>query len=233
MKEILTSNPQSAIRNPQSDARALAAWEILAVVASVLIAEWLVFALAGDSVLALLFPVTTILIFMLLSHRAHRESARDVGWRLDNFGQAARLLALPMLVIVVFLVALGFYNSRLDFTRWEGGQSLFGVPALSLLWGPLQQYALQGFVNRRAQLVWGCGWKSITATAVVFALLHLPNPWLTVATFGGGLLWAWVYQRAPNLLAVGLSHGLLTWMLVSSVPPAALHNLRVGFKYFG
>jgi len=233
MKEMLSTNQQSAISNQQSEDRALAAWEILAVVASVVIAEWVVFALASDSALALLFPITTILIFMQLSHRSRHESARDVGWRLDNFWHAARLLALPMLVVVVFLVGVGFFTSRLDFTRWEGGQSLLGFPALSLLWGPLQQYALQGFVNRRAQIVWGRGWKSIITTAAVFAMLHLPNPWLTLATFAGGLLWAWVYQRAPNLIALGLSHGLLTWVLVSSVPPAALHNLRVGFKYFG
>ena len=233
MKVMLSSTPQFAIRSPQSEDRALALWEIFAVVASVLIAEWVVFALAGDSALALLIPIITIFIFMQLSHRLREESARDVGWRFDNFRHAARLLALPMLGCVVFLVVLGFFISRLDFTRWEGGQSLLGVPALSLLWGPLQQYALQGFVNRRAQIVWGRGWKSILVVALVFAVLHLPNPWLTLATFAGGLLWAWVYQRAPNLLAVGLSHGLLTWVLVSSVPPAALHNLRVGFKYFG
>jgi membrane protease YdiL (CAAX protease family) len=56
---------------------------------------------------------------------------------------------------------------------------------------------------------------------------------LTFATFTGGLLWAYVYQRAPNLFAIGISHALMTWVLVSSVPPSALHNLRVGFKYFG
>jgi membrane protease YdiL (CAAX protease family) len=213
--------------------RALALWEIVSVVASVLIAEWVVFALAGDSASALLFPVTTVLIFMLHSHRVRGETAREVGWRLDNFWAAARLLAIPMLVVVALLVGVGLYTSNLDFVRWEGGQSLFGVPALSLLWGPLQQYALQGFINRRAQIVWGRGRLSVLAVALVFALLHLPNPWLTFATFAGGLLWAYVYQRAPNLLALGLSHGLMTWVLISSVPPAALHNLRVGFKYFG
>lgn len=228
-----SSNPQSAIGNPQSEDRALAAWEIVSVAASVLIAEWVVFALAGDSAFALMFPVVTVIAFMLISHRARHESARDVGWRLDNFWEAARLLALPMLGVTVLLFALGWYTSSLNFGRWEGGQSILGVPALSLLWGPLQQYALQGFVNRRAQIVWGRGTASVFVVALVFALLHMPNPWLTVATFTGGLLWAYVYQRAPNLFALGLSHGLMTWALVSTVPPAALHNLRVGFKFFG
>ena len=217
----------------ETEDRALALWEIVSVVASVLVAEWVVFALAGDSAWALLVPVATVVAFMLLSHRARGETAREVGWRLDNFRAAARLLAVPMMVFGAILIAVGWYTSNLDFVRWEGGQSLFGVPALSLLWGPLQQYALQGFINRRAQVVWGRGWRSILAVALVFALLHLPNPWLTFATFAGGLLWAYVYQRAPNLLALGLSHALMTWVLISSVPPTALHNLRVGFKYFG
>jgi membrane protease YdiL (CAAX protease family) len=138
-----------------------------------------------------------------------------------------------MLVVVALLVCVGLYTSNLDFVRWEGGQSLFGVPALSLLWGPLQQYALQGFINRRAQIVFGKGGASVLLTALLFALFHLPNPWLVLATFAGGLLWAWVYQRAPNLLAIGISHGLMTWVLVSSVPASALHNLRVGYKFFG
>jgi membrane protease YdiL (CAAX protease family) len=219
--------------DPQSIDRALAVWEIVSVVVSVLIAEWVVYALAGDSSVAFLFPVATVLAFMFMSHRARGESARDVGWRFDNFVEAARLLAVPMFSFVVLFVCVGLYTSNLNFARWEGGQSLFGVPAFSLLWGPLQQYALQGFVNRRAQLVWGRGWTSMLVVAFVFALLHLPNPLLTLITFAGGLLWAWVYQRAPNLFALGISHGLMTWALVSSVPPTALHNLRVGFKYFG
>jgi len=223
----------AAVDHRPTAERWLAAWEIVAAGTSALIAEWVVYALAGGGVAALMFPVMTAVVFMLVSHRARGETLRDVGWRLDNFLEAARLLAPVMLAAAAALVAAGWYNSTLDFRRWEGGQSLFGVPALSLLWGPLQQYALQGFINRRAQVVFGKGTASVLLTALLFALFHLPNPWLMLATFAGGLLWSWVYQRAPNLLAVGLSHGLMTWVLISSVPPAALHNLRVGYKFFG
>jgi membrane protease YdiL (CAAX protease family) len=213
--------------------RALAGWEIVAASTSALIAEWVVYALAGGGALALLFPVVTAVAFMHLSHRARRESAREIGWRLDNFRAAARLLLPPMLAVSAALVIVGWYAGTLDFDRWEGGQSLLGVPVLSLLWGPLQQYALQGFINRRAQILLGRGDLSVLLTGLLFALFHLPNPWLTLATFAAGLYWAWVYQRAPNLWAIGVSHALMTWMLISSVSPAALHNLRVGYKYFG
>jgi membrane protease YdiL (CAAX protease family) len=213
--------------------RALAAWEIVAAGSSALVVEWVVYALAGSRSPALLFPVFTAVLLMLASHIVRGESAREVGWRLDNFWAAARLLLPPMLVVTAALVGVGFYAGTLDFGRWEGGQSILGVPSLSLIWGPLQQYALQGFINRRAQIVLGRGPTSVLLVALLFGLFHLPNPWLTLATFGAGLLWAWVYQRAPNLLAVGLSHGLMTWVMISSVPPAALHNLRVGYKFFG
>jgi membrane protease YdiL (CAAX protease family) len=229
----MSSDSQSAIGSRQADERALAAWEIISVVSSVVVAEWVVLAVAGDSRLLLSVPVAVVLAFMLVSYRLRGESARDVGWRLDNFWAAARLLLVLFGPPAALLLLFGWLTGSLSLLRWGGGQSILGAPALGVLWGLLQQYALQGFINRRAQMVWGRGWKSVLVVALVFAALHLPNPWLTLATFVGGLLWAYAYQRVPNLLALGLSHGLLTWALIASVPPSWLNNLRVGFKYFG
>jgi len=213
--------------------RSLAAWEIVAASTSALAAEWVVGTLAGRGRLLLLIPVTTAVALMLLSHRVRGESAREIGWRLDNFAEAARLLLPTMLAVSALLIGLGWYAGTLDFGRWEGGQSILGVPGLSLVWGVLQQYALQGFINRRAQVALGRGSLSVLLVGLLFALFHMPNLWLAFATLAGGLLWAKVYQRVPNLLAVGLSHSLMTWVMISSVPAGALHNLRVGFKYFG
>jgi membrane protease YdiL (CAAX protease family) len=97
----------------------------------------------------------------------------------------------------------------------------------------MQQYVLQSFVNRRAQMVFGRGWQGVLLVAFVFALLHLPNPWLTLATFVGGFIWAYVYQRAPNLLALAFSHALMSMLLACSIPASAINSLRVGIKYFG
>jgi membrane protease YdiL (CAAX protease family) len=72
----------------------------------------------------------------------------------------------------------------------------------------------------------------VLLVGLIFGLLHLPNLWLAAVTFLGGVILAYVYQRVPNLLALALAHGLVSLLLVSSLPPTALHSMRVGFKYF-
>ncbi|MGB8507635.1 MAG: CPBP family intramembrane glutamic endopeptidase, partial [Pyrinomonadaceae bacterium] len=232
-ERALTSADERAPRAADAtEVRTLAAWEIASVVSSVLIAEWAVTSLAEGSKLIGAVPTALAFIYVIVSHRLHGESAREIGWQFENFPRAARLLLLPTLVPAIVLIIAGWYVSSLNFKRWGGGHLFFGVLPFGVMWGLLQQYILQGFVNRRAVLIWGRGWRSILFVAIIFAALHLPNPWLTSVTFAGGLVWAAVYQRAPNLFALGLSHALMTWVLVSTVPPSALHSLRVGFNYF-
>ena len=213
--------------------RALAAWEIASVTLSALIAEWVVLALA-DSGARLINTAVGLLAFafMLLSKGVRGETARDLGFRLDNFPRALRLLALPTLAMTALLLLAGALAGSINFSRWRGGWAFVGVPAFGLAWGLVQQYALQAFINRRAQIVCGRGARSVLLVSAVFALAHFPNPALTAFTFAGGLVWAAVYQRAPNLLALAVSHALMTWVLVSTLPPHLLGGLRVGYKYF-
>ncbi len=214
---------------PSSNEKTLAAWEIVSVTLSFLIMEWVVVPFAGENRFAAAIPLGLAFILIFLSHRARRETARDIGFRTDNFFRATRLLLLPTVVaaLVVLVIAWRLKNPRLD------NREFWSWALWLVVWGLMQQYVLQGFVNRRAQIIWGRGWPSIILVASVFALLHLPNPWLTLATFAGGAVWAAVYQREPNLLALGLSHTLMALVLAVALPTDTLNNLRVGFKYFG
>lgn len=206
----------------------LALWEIVSVVTSCLIAEWVVLSFAGRSKLISLIPILLAWGLMAFSHRDRGETLHEIGFRTDNFLTSCRLLLLPTAAAVLVIVATGSFMNHSIFAGHFRAR-YFSLP----IWALFQQYALNGFINRRAQLALGKGLKSIALVAVVFALLHLPNPLLAAVTFIGGLICAAVYQRQPNLFALALSHTVVSLTLAVTISPNLLNSLRVGFKYFG
>ena len=206
--------------------RSLAAWEIVSVVLSFLITEWIVLALGGKLLAAV--PVAAAFGYILVSHRLRRETLRDLGIRADNFVRTLGLLAVPTIAAAACFLLIG----------WSAGgwhlDLLWSRPRYLLLpvWALAQQYVAQGFINRRAQIIFGRGWKSVLVTASLFALLHMPNLNLVWLTFVGGIVWAATYQLSPNLFALAISHTLTSMILANALPNIWVNSMRVGLKYF-
>src|SRR2546421_5742650 len=125
--------------------RALAAWEIASLVSSALIAEWILSAAAGRTRLIVAIPLAFAFVLVITSHFLRRESLRDLGFRFDNFLRAAKLLALPMIVVADFGVALCLgFGGRRDPFQWHPARPHVGEFGRGCWRGRVSQYVLPG-----------------------------------------------------------------------------------------
>jgi membrane protease YdiL (CAAX protease family) len=158
-------------------------------------------------------------------HSSRQEKWVDVFGRGSSFAAAFRLVcawvALPLLGIALFsfiephpaLPALSEVASRL-------------VSFVAI--GILQQYLLLGHIFRSAADLWTDHSVAAVVAAVIFSMLHLPNPFMVVVTLVAGIAACIIYRRAPNILAIGLGHGCLSLALYYGLPRWLTGGLRFG-----
>src|SRR5713226_8166749 len=84
--------------------KAFAMWEIVSVITSCWIGEWVIFSLVGGNKSLLAIPIVLALSLMIVSHRERGETVQDIGFRLDNFMPAGRHLLLPTLLAVALII---------------------------------------------------------------------------------------------------------------------------------
>jgi len=169
-----------------------------------------------------------VLTLAIGSAWARGEGLRELGIRLDTFPAALRDAAAVTIPVAAGILVGGAW---LGTVRADWPIVVARLPWL-VGWGFLQQIVLQGFVHRRVGEILERDDLRQALTAAIFAFCHLPNPPLVAATFVGGWIWARIFRRAPNLLALALSHGVGSGALSIAFGPALLHGMRVGRGYF-
>src|ERR1044072_2856568 len=97
----------------------LALWEIVSVVVSCLIAEWVVLAFVGTNKFVLAIPIALALTLIIFSHRVYAETPHDLGFRVDNFLAAAKLLLLPTLIAIALIIFISGFNLSDRTLRWR------------------------------------------------------------------------------------------------------------------
>lgn len=222
----------------QISLRVVTGLEVASVIASVFITTWMIIPLQPNLRWLVAVPGVLALLLIINSHRVRGERPSEIGFTLRHFGKTLRLVALPTVAACAVLAAIGY--SANSFHRTSHFWSNLGFLPV---WGLMQQYVLQGFIYRRMRFLFvdenAAQAKqqrrinlAILATAFVFALVHAPNLALMCLTLIGALFWSWVYERAPNLLALGLSHAIISLMLMTALPPWLLPSMSVGYKHF-
>jgi len=167
--------------------------------------------------------------------------------RLDNFRNALRFIAafllgaLVMILLfnILFQVLLEPFRQSLEswhFLRLRGETARERLAVLAdplaiggqwagyVTWGWVQQLIFTSYYathfarsfpieRSRREL-----FKACLCSAFVFGMIHLPNAWLMLFTFLGGLLGGALYFQMTNLFALGFSHGFAGSLLNKLTP---------------
>jgi len=140
--------------------------------------------------------------------RDGRAVLRFWGLRFDNLWASAAVVG-----AISCLAALGiFFYWWLGRSRMAVPGSFFVLLPLYPVWGIAQQFLLQSLLHRDLQILTGQRVLPCLATGLAFGLLHSVSPTLAVATGLAGLFWAAAFAWRPNVIVLGVSHGLLGGM---------------------
>lgn len=190
---------------------------LLAVPVALLAAGW-----PGDNL-----PTTILVVFLLALATAVALPDPTPGWQFVGDARARRAAAVFTLLAGGALLALGLWLADADTARSLDPERFWRYP----LWAALQQWLLMRGIAPRTRRVTGSDALGALLAGALFALLHLPNFGLMVATFVGGSVWAWFGYRYRALLPLIVSHALLGLMLVGNLPPWLLRSAEVGGRY--
>jgi len=150
------------------------------------------------------FFLTSIISIVL-----NRITPIELGLRRDNLSAATREFGIQ--VIILCLVTIVGVN-------YLGGRGLISPRVASVLSPaeyilisvPVQQFVYYAWLHARLTTVTNSRLVQVLVMGFLFSLMHVPwqSTSLTVATAFLGLLWAYLYNRNPNLFASLASHAI-------------------------
>jgi membrane protease YdiL (CAAX protease family) len=168
-----------------------------------------------------------VLLVPVVSAIRRRETPRVVGLSLSRFRSGALPVAASLSAVVAAGLTLGILSGTI---RRASAGAVALVLVLYCFWGLFQQYILNGYLVHRLNGTFG-GQRRLRTAAIsgaIFAIVHMPNPFLMAVTFSAGFAAAIIYLRHRNLLLLGVAHGVLGCLIWVAVPDEVSHHLYVG-----
>lgn len=99
-----------------------------------------------------------------------------------------------------------------------------------ILWTIYQQFLLQDYFMPRLTRLLSSD-AAVLGAGTLFAVAHLPNIPLAIATLAWGVVSCALFRRYRSLWILGVTQGLLGLSFAVCVPDAMLHHMRVGLGY--
>ncbi len=215
-------------KSPSPAVRVLLVAEVLVFVGSLAAYLWL--ALSNGGAVRVLHVVFYIYAgaFPIAMNLLHGDRPADSGIRLDTLKDSAREVGVATAVMVAVLLIAAWIG---DAYHWQGWKHFGERAALYVAWGPIQHYWLQAFSVRRMLQARVPAPVAVAVGAAIFGALHAPNWVLVGFTTAAGVTWCILFLRHPNLLTIGVSHGLLALLMYYALPMSWHAGMGVGPMY--
>jgi hypothetical protein len=146
-----------------------------------------------------------------LSARFHGDSRERLGLSKKNLKNATKLTVRFVGPVLLALIVVALRHPAPPPLKIVFG--LLGYP----VWALAQEYALLSFAANRLEDALGSrvGWVSLS-NALLFSLVHAPNPLLMTACFLSGAVFTWIFLKTRQIFPLALSHAmggfLLSWI---------------------
>ena len=169
-------------------------------------------------------PIALLAPLVLVLSRDPDLNELGLGWR----GFVPSLWILPTAIL---LSVIGIEAAKQASSFHPLYAPDFSHVAGYVLWTLYQQFLLQDYFVPRLTAVLSSN-VAIALAAVLFAVAHLPNIPLMLATLVWGAVSCILFRRYRNLYIIGITQGLLGLCFAVCVPDVWLHHMRVGLGYF-
>ena len=217
---MATINPSSlAFAEPLSQASARTGSELAISFAAIMAILWL-----PTREQLIVGPIVLLTPLVLILWQKPTFAELGLGWR----GLIASLWLLPTAIAVA---TAGIFLARTAGTFHDLYKPDLAHVGGYVLWTIYQQFLLQDYFMPRLTRLFSTD-AAIAVAAVLFAVAHLPNVVLTVATLAWGAISCALFRRYRSLLLLGIAQGLLGLCVAVCVPDVFLHHMRVGLGYW-
>jgi len=162
------------------------------------------------------------------SLRRHGATWKRIGFRSDNLLPA--LLVYVLASVTLAGAVLWWYREFVIWPEWGPRYLLRWM--LYVAWGLVQQFCLLSFLLTRLREITRRDLCAVLAATAIFALLHLPNPFLAVYTVFGGLVSTALFLRWPNVFAAAIGHATAACIVNFLIPLEVFGSMWVGPMYW-
>jgi membrane protease YdiL (CAAX protease family) len=221
MNDSGSSHLAAATTNWQSRLRSCEFVEVAAGFVLVMLALW------SSRPAQLLLGSAAFLWMVMVAVREQPDPAK-LGLRVAGMRRALWIVGCAVMAAVVGVgISLRMHTFHAVFRNHVVEWSFLAY----IVWALMQQFMLQDFFLARLMRIVPTRSAAIVIAGLLFAVAHVPNPLLVVATLVWGIVACALFLRYRNLYVLALAHAIFGMCMAVTIPNAVHHQMRVGLGY--